>query len=62
MPTADFGYLRLRAEDYDDAALAGWTERIGAQPWDEAYVFFKHEDGAAAPRLAHRLSELVSGG
>jgi uncharacterized protein YecE (DUF72 family) len=44
--TADWGYLRLRRCDYDDAALAAWRERIASQPWREAYVFFKHEDGA----------------
>jgi uncharacterized protein YecE (DUF72 family) len=45
-PTADWGYLRLRRCDYDDAALAAWAERIRAQPWKVAFVFFKHEDGA----------------
>ncbi len=43
-PTADWGYLRLRRCDYDDAGLAGWAERIRAQPWQRAFVFFKHED------------------
>ena len=45
VPTADWGYLRLRRCDYDDAALAGWAERIRAQPWGRAFVFFKHEEG-----------------
>jgi uncharacterized protein YecE (DUF72 family) len=44
VPTADWGYLRLRRCDYDDAGLAGWAERIRAQPWQKAFVFFKHED------------------
>jgi len=44
VPTADWGYLRLRRCDYDDAGLAGWAERIRAQPWQRAFVFFKHED------------------
>ena len=44
LPTADWGYLRLRRCDYDDAGLAAWAERIRAQPWKKAYVFFKHED------------------
>ena len=42
--TAHWGYLRLRRQDYDEAALAAWAERVRAQPWDDAYVFFKHED------------------
>ena len=45
VPTADWGYLRLRRCDYDDAALRPWVERIRAQPWQRAFVFFKHEDG-----------------
>ncbi len=46
VPTADWGYLRLRRCDYDQAALDAWRERISAQPWREAFVFFKHEEGA----------------
>lgn len=45
VPTADWGYLRLRRCDYDDRALAPWLTRIRAQPWKRAFVFFKHEDG-----------------
>jgi uncharacterized protein YecE (DUF72 family) len=45
VPTADWGYLRLRRSEYDDDALAPWLERIRAQPWRRAYVFFKHEAG-----------------
>jgi uncharacterized protein YecE (DUF72 family) len=44
--TADWGYLRLRRCDYDAAALDAWADRIRAQPWQQAYVFFKHEEGA----------------
>ena len=32
--------------------------RIRGQGWSEAYVFFKHEDEGAAPKLALRLMEL----
>lgn len=49
--TAEWGYLRLRREGYDADALAAWAERIARQPWNVAYVFFKHET-AAGPRLA----------
>jgi uncharacterized protein YecE (DUF72 family) len=53
--TADWGYLRLRRQRYAAAALAAWRERIAAQPWTEAYVFFKHEAAGAGPRLAARF-------
>ena len=50
--TAPWGYLRLRRQDYDDAAVAGWAEKVRAQPWSEAFVFFKHEDAGSGPKLA----------
>ncbi len=56
--TADFGYLRLRREDYDEAALRSWAEKIREQPWSEVYVFFKHEDEGAGPRMAGEFEAL----
>ena len=56
--TCNWGYLRLRREDYSDEALRAWITAIQAQPWEEAFVFFKHEDEGAAPRLATRMLEL----
>ncbi len=41
--TADWGYLRLRSPAYDAAGIAAWSERLRAQPWQDAYVYFKHE-------------------
>jgi len=58
--TADFGYLRLRREDYDEAALRSWADRIRRQPWRETYVFFKHEDEGAGPRMAARFETLLA--
>jgi uncharacterized protein YecE (DUF72 family) len=57
--TADWGYLRLRREDYDAAAVAAWRARIEAQPWREAYVFFKHE--TLGPRLAAAMAGATLG-
>jgi len=50
--TAPYGYLRLRRESYTPEDLKQWAVRIGEQRWDEAYVFFKHEDEGAGPALA----------
>ncbi|HEY7957720.1 MAG: DUF72 domain-containing protein [Polyangia bacterium] len=58
--TADWGYLRLRREDYVDADLASWSERISAQPWQRAFVYLKHEESGMGPRLAARLTELLA--
>ena len=57
--TTDWGYLRLRREDYDDEALADWAERVCQQSWREAFVFFKHEEEGAGPRMAARFLELL---
>lgn len=50
--TAGWGYLRLRRAGYAEADLAAWAESVRAQPWSEAFVFFKHEDAGAGPALA----------
>jgi uncharacterized protein YecE (DUF72 family) len=60
VPTASRGYLRLRRADYTAADLAAWAERIAAQPWDAAFVFFKHEDAGTGPRLAAEFGALVN--
>ena len=60
--TADWGYLRLRRPDYDDAALTAWAARLGAQAWRDCFVFFKHEDAGKGPRMASRLLEVLAAG
>jgi uncharacterized protein YecE (DUF72 family) len=55
--TTDWGYLRLRRQDYGPEAVAAWAERIGKEPWTEAYVFFKHEDSGRGPALAAELTK-----
>lgn len=50
--TAGWGYLRLRRTAYTGDDLAAWAHRVRAQPWDRAYVFFKHEDEARGPEFA----------
>ena len=57
IPTASWGYLRLRRTEYGDTALGGWAERVGKQPWSEAYVFFKHEDEARGPLFAETFRQ-----
>ena len=59
VPTASFGYLRLRAEEYDRATLSAWADRIRAQGWAAAFVFLKHE--VRGPEFAEALSELFGG-
>jgi uncharacterized protein YecE (DUF72 family) len=56
--TADWGYFRLRRKDYEDGSLRSWCDRVRALRLERAFVFFKHEDEGAGPRLAQRFGEL----
>jgi uncharacterized protein YecE (DUF72 family) len=58
--TADWGYLRLRRPDYDDAQLKAWAKRVRQQNWQDAFVFFKHEEAGRGPQLATRFIELAA--
>jgi uncharacterized protein YecE (DUF72 family) len=59
---AGFRYLRLREPPYDEAALAGWAERIRPLLADgiNVYCYLRHEDEPEAPRYAERLLELLA--
>jgi uncharacterized protein YecE (DUF72 family) len=46
--TASWGYLRLHRLDYDAAALGEWAKCVSSQKWSDAYVFFKHDEGAGS--------------
>jgi uncharacterized protein YecE (DUF72 family) len=54
--TARWGYVRLRRDEYSDALLTDWARKIRAQPWDDAFVYIKHDEGDA-PGVAKRLIE-----
>lgn len=58
VPTAAYGYVRLRRGRYDRDALAAWAKRIAGQPWDEVHVYFKHEKDGAGPELAEEFRTL----
>ncbi len=60
--TSDIAFLRLRKDDYRDEELSQWLERLREQGFEEVYVFFKHEDDGAAPKLAMRLQKLADSG
>jgi uncharacterized protein YecE (DUF72 family) len=51
--TAPFGYVRLRRDDYTDAALGDWGRRIREiGRWKRAYVYLKHDEAGRAAELA----------
>ena len=57
--TAGWGYLRLRRQDYDEPGLRSWARRLKSQPFETAYVFFKHEGEGAGPALAHSFGSMM---
>ena len=57
--TADHGYVRLRRPGYSDEGLESWAVRLRKLGWRHAFVFFKHEDEGAGPRMASRFLELA---
>lgn len=46
--TADWGYVRLRLEDYPDEELRNWADRLAATNWNEIHAYFMHEPTAPA--------------
>jgi uncharacterized protein YecE (DUF72 family) len=60
MATTNWGCLRLRRPDYDDAVLRTWVQQIQDQGWRDTFVFFKHEDEGKGPQLAKRFLELAA--
>jgi uncharacterized protein YecE (DUF72 family) len=62
VPTASWGYLRLRRADYSEGDLRAWADRIRAQSWERAFVFFKHEDAGKGPALAADFRRVLDQG
>jgi uncharacterized protein YecE (DUF72 family) len=54
--TASWGYVRLRLEEYSEADLARWAERLRKAGWGEVYAYFMHEP--TAPGYAETLMRL----
>jgi uncharacterized protein YecE (DUF72 family) len=60
--TARFGYFRLRDEGYQLPDLERWAEAVEAQAtaWDDAFVYFKHEDEGKGPEFAKAFLEILT--
>ena len=59
LASGTWGYLRMRRLDYTRDELERWMERIQSQGWEDAFVFFKHEDEAAGPAMAKDFLSLA---
>jgi uncharacterized protein YecE (DUF72 family) len=60
--TADYGYLRLRREDYTKTDVVRWADFVREQEanWADAFVYFKHEESGIGPKLAQQMMELLA--
>jgi uncharacterized protein YecE (DUF72 family) len=60
--TANFGYLRLRDEGYGGEDLKRWVttvKELGAG-WNDAFLFFKHEEAGQGPAFAKEFAALFA--
>ena len=59
--TADYGYLRLRREDYTGDDVKRWSEFVREQGanWSDVFVYFKHEESGIGPKLARQMIDLL---
>lgn len=59
--TADWGYLRLRREDYQPGDVNRWADVVKAQRerWSDVFVYFKHEEAGIGPKLAAEMMQLL---
>jgi uncharacterized protein YecE (DUF72 family) len=55
--TANWGYVRLRLENYAEDDLRRWAERLAGTRWAETFVYFMHEP--TAPAYAEALMRLA---
>jgi uncharacterized protein YecE (DUF72 family) len=59
--TADYGYLRLRDEGYQEADIARWAGVVRDLDTrlKDVFVYFKHEDEGKGVQFGQRLIELL---
>ena len=57
----DWGYLRLRRQDYSPEDLDVWADKLEESGWKEVFCFFKHEDEGTGPRLAKDFESRFEG-
>ena len=59
--TASYGYLRLRREDYQKIDIERWADFVREQEsdWQDAFIYFKHEQEGIGPKLAKQLIDIL---
>jgi uncharacterized protein YecE (DUF72 family) len=59
--TTDYGYLRLRREDYVQIDVERWAEFVRGQTgdWTDVFIYFKHEEAGIGPKLANQMMAVL---
>jgi uncharacterized protein YecE (DUF72 family) len=58
--SANWGYVRLHRFDYNESMLKDWAARVKEQPWEMAYVYFKHDEGeGSGPPAVDAFTRLI---
>jgi uncharacterized protein YecE (DUF72 family) len=57
--TADYAYLRLRDEGYQDSDLERWGSTVRDLNVKQAFVYFKHEEQGLGPIFAQKFIDAV---
>jgi uncharacterized protein YecE (DUF72 family) len=60
--TANYGYLRLRREDYEKSDIEHWADFVREQSghWNDVFIYFKHEEAGIGPKLAKQMTESLA--
>lgn len=58
--TTQWGYLRLRRDDYTPADLQRWAKLAAAQKWETCLTAFKHEDTGRGPKFGAEYQKAVA--
>jgi uncharacterized protein YecE (DUF72 family) len=53
--TADYGYLRLRDEGYQQPDIDRWAQTVRGLGVSDVFVYFKHEEQGLGPEFARTL-------
>jgi uncharacterized protein YecE (DUF72 family) len=63
MATADYAYLRLRDEGYQEQDIATWADAVRDlhTRCTDVFVYFKHEDEGKGPEFGRMLKEKLIG-
>jgi uncharacterized protein YecE (DUF72 family) len=60
--TARHAYFRLRDEGYTPPDLERWAQAVQSREadWDDAFVYFKHEDEGKGPEFARAFVDILT--